>query len=149
MHTFDVRKCPSLSWIVFFALKYTLLWSILVTPAFFWHLWVRWHYICVHTPAAAFNMFHYVVLAKMFLKILPHIWLKNKWMFGAPGWFSRLNVRHRLRSRSHSSWVRAPPLDCADSTEPGACFGFCVSFSVSAPPPLMLCLCLLKVINKR
>ena len=31
---------------------------------------------------------------------------------------------------------------CADSSEPGACFGFCVSLSLSAPPPLTLCLSL-------
>ena len=24
---------------------------------------------------------------------------------------------------------------CADGSEPGACFGFCVSLSLSAPPP--------------
>ena len=24
---------------------------------------------------------------------------------------------------------------CADTSEPGACFGFCVSLSLSAPPP--------------
>ncbi|EFC50898.1 hypothetical protein NEISUBOT_05679, partial [Neisseria subflava NJ9703] len=28
----------------------------------------------------------------------------------------------------------------ADSSEPGACFRFCVSLSLSAPPTLMLCL---------
>ena len=31
---------------------------------------------------------------------------------------------------------------CADSLEPGACFRFCVSLSLSAPPLLMLCLSL-------
>ena len=31
---------------------------------------------------------------------------------------------------------------CADSSEPGDCFGFRVSLSVSAPPLLMLCLSL-------
>uniref|UniRef100_A0A667GQX1 Adhesion G protein-coupled receptor E2 n=1 Tax=Lynx canadensis TaxID=61383 RepID=A0A667GQX1_LYNCA len=31
---------------------------------------------------------------------------------------------------------------CADSSEPGACFGFCVTLSLSSPPPLMLCLSL-------
>ena len=34
---------------------------------------------------------------------------------------------------------------CADSLEPGACFGFCVCPSLSAPPLLMLCLCLSKI----
>ena len=29
---------------------------------------------------------------------------------------------------------------CADSSEPGACFGFCVSLSLSAPPLLVLAL---------
>ena len=31
---------------------------------------------------------------------------------------------------------------CADSSEPGACFTSCVSFSESGPPPLALCLSL-------
>ena len=31
---------------------------------------------------------------------------------------------------------------CADSSEPGTRFGFCVSFSLSAPPPVVLCLSL-------
>ena len=31
---------------------------------------------------------------------------------------------------------------CADSSEPGACFGFCVSLSLSAPPLLVLALSL-------
>ena len=31
---------------------------------------------------------------------------------------------------------------CAVSSEPEACFGFCVSLSLSAPPLLMLCLSL-------
>ena len=30
----------------------------------------------------------------------------------------------------------------ADGSEPGACFRFCVSLSLSAPPPFMLCLSL-------
>ena len=29
---------------------------------------------------------------------------------------------------------------CADSLEPGDCFGFCVFLSLSVPPLLMLCL---------
>ena len=33
---------------------------------------------------------------------------------------------------------------CADSSEPGACFRFCVSFSLSLPP-LVFCLCLSKI----
>ena len=35
-----------------------------------------------------------------------------------------------------------PTSDSADSSEPGACFRFCVSLSLCAPPPLVLCLCL-------
>ena len=34
---------------------------------------------------------------------------------------------------------------CADSSEPGARFQFCVSLSLSAPPPLVLCLSLSKI----
>ena len=38
---------------------------------------------------------------------------------------------------------------CADSSEPGACFGFCVSISPSLPAPPLLMLCLsLAVKNK-
>ena len=29
-------------------------------------------------------------------------------ILGAPVWLSRLNIKHRLRSRSHGRWVRAP-----------------------------------------
>ena len=29
---------------------------------------------------------------------------------------------------------------CADSPEPGTCFGFCVSLSLCPPPLLILCL---------
>ena len=34
---------------------------------------------------------------------------------------------------------------CADSSELGACYGFCVSLSLSAPPLLMLCLSFSKI----
>ena len=38
----------------------------------------------------------------------------------------------------------------ADSSEPGACFGFCVSLSLSLPLPLLrLCLSLSPKINKK
>ena len=36
----------------------------------------------------------------------------------------------------------------ADSSKPGACFGFCVSLSVSAPPPFMLLSLSVSKINK-
>ena len=37
---------------------------------------------------------------------------------------------------------------CADSSEPGACFGFCVCVSLSALPLLILCLCLCLSVSK-
>ena len=60
---------------------------------------------------------------------------------GAPGWLSRLSVR--LGSGGDLTVHRFVPRVqlCADSSGLGACFGFCVS-SLSAPPPLMLCLSL-------
>ena len=57
---------------------------------------------------------------------------------GAPGRLTRWSVRLRLRSWSHGSWVRGHVRLCADSSEPGAHFGFCASLSLSAPPLLML-----------
>ena len=57
------------------------------------------------------------------LGILPNVHPNSKWYSvsllltevvqrekerGAPGWLSRLSIWLRLRSRSHSSWVRAP-----------------------------------------
>ena len=53
---------------------------------------------------------------------------------GVPGWLSRLSFRLPLRSWSHGLWVRAPCPLCADSSEPGACFGFCVSLSLCPSP---------------
>ena len=65
---------------------------------------------------------------------------------GAPGWRSRLSVRlqpgHDLAVREFEP--RVGP--CADSSGPGARFGFRVSLSLSAPPLLTLCL---SNINKR
>ena len=57
---------------------------------------------------------------------------------GAPGSRSRLSVRlqpgHDLAVREFEPRVRL----CADSSEPGACFRFWVSLSLSAPPPPIL-----------
>ena len=65
--------------------------------------------------------------------------------FGAPRWLSRLGVRlgsgHDLAVREFEPRVGL----CADSSEPGASFRFCVSLSLSAPPPLTLCLSLSKI----
>ena len=74
--------------------------------------------------------------------------LKFKISRGVPGWLSGLTVQLHFGSR-HDFTARGlkPRIElCADSSEPGACFGFCVS--LSAPPPLMLCLSLSKIINK-
>ena len=49
---------------------------------------------------------------------------------------SYLSSGHGLTSRGFEPRVGL----CADSLEPGTCFGFCVFLSLSAPPLLMLCL---------
>ena len=60
---------------------------------------------------------------------------------GAPGWLSQLSVQLRHGSWSRGLWVQAPHRGlCADSSEPGVCFGFYLT--LSAPPPLTLCLSL-------
>ena len=65
---------------------------------------------------------------------------------GVPGWLIQLSIRLRLRSWSHGSVHEFQPHIrlCTDSSEPGACFGFCVSLSLSVLPPVALCLSLSK-----
>ena len=60
-------------------------------------------------------------------------WAENIIQFGAPGWFGRLSIGsgHDLRVHGFEPHVGL----CADSSEPGTCFGFCVSLSLSALPP--------------
>ena len=71
--------------------------------------------------------------------------LKSWVIVGAPGWFSRLSVRlqpgHNLAIREFEPRVGL----WADVSEPGACFRFCVSLSLSAPPPFMLSLFVPKI----
>ena len=64
----------------------------------------------------------------------------NKMLPGAPGWLSRLGVWLQFRSWFHSLWVRAPRRACADSSEPGGCFWFCVSSSLCPAHALSLSL---------
>ena len=59
---------------------------------------------------------------------------------GASGWLIVLSVRLWLRSWCCGSWVRAPRWLCADSSEPGSCFGFCVSLSFCLSPARALSL---------
>ena len=86
------------------------------------------------------------------LIVCSEIW-GSRWVFynlpikfqcvrGAPEWLSRLSIQLWLRSWSHSSWVQDPHWAglCADSSEPGACFGFCISLSFC--PSLARDLCL-------
>ena len=68
--------------------------------------------------------------------------LKSSKQIEAPGWLSQLRVQLQLRSWPRGSWVPARHQLCADSSEPGACVGFCVPLTLSAPPLLVLCLCL-------
>ena len=64
---------------------------------------------------------------------LKHIHLELS-ILGAPGWCSRLSVRlqpgHDLAVREFEPRVRL----WADGSEPGACFRFCVSFSLCPSP---------------
>ena len=55
------------------------------------------------------------------------------------------SVKHPTSASGHDLVVREfePRVGlCADSSEPGACFRFCVSLSLYAPPPLTLCMSL-------
>ena len=59
---------------------------------------------------------------------------KNEPEPGAPGWLGRLGVNfgsgHDLTVREFEPRIRL----CADSSEPGACFRFCVSLSLCPSP---------------
>ena len=57
---------------------------------------------------------------------------------GSLSWASDFGSGHDLTVHEFEPGIRL----CADSSEPGACFGFCVSLSLSAPPLLMLCVSL-------
>ena len=50
------------------------------------------------------------------------------------GYVSNLGSGHDLTIHGFEPYIRLG----ADSSEPGACFGFCVSLPLSAPPPLSL-----------
>ena len=54
-----------------------------------------------------------------------------------------LSSGHDLTVREFEPQVRL----CADTSDPEACFGFCVSLSLSTPPLLTLCLSLSKINN--
>ena len=56
---------------------------------------------------------------------------------GSVGWASDFSSGHDLAAREFEPHVGL----CADSSEPGACFRFCVSLSL-CPNPLAFCLCL-------
>ena len=61
-------------------------------------------------------------------------------VLGAPGWLSRVSIRLRL---GHDLPVREfePRVGlCADSSDPGAYFGFCVSPSLCSSPARALSL---------
>ena len=61
--------------------------------------------------------------------------IKKGRLGGSVGWAADFSSGHDLAVREFGPRVGL----CADSSEPGACFGFCVSLSLSAPPPLTLC----------
>ena len=56
---------------------------------------------------------------------------------GMPGWLSQPSIRLRLRSWSHGCEFEPHIWLCTDSSEPGACFGFCVSLSLCPSPMCM------------
>ena len=65
--------------------------------------------------------------------------IKNWCIRGAPGWLHRLSIRssgsgHYLTAHGFEPSVRL----CADSSQPGACFGFCVSLSLCPSPTHVL-----------
>ena len=57
---------------------------------------------------------------------------------GSVGWASDFGSGHDLTIREFEPHVGL----CVDSSEPGACFGFCVSLSLCSP---LLALCLSKI----
>ena len=61
---------------------------------------------------------------------------------GVAWWLSQLSFWLRLSSWSRGLWFKLPVGLCADSSEPGACFGFSLSLclSLSTPPLFTLCL---------
>ena len=60
---------------------------------------------------------------------------------GSVGWASDFGSGHDLTVREFEPRIGL----WADGSEPGACFRFCVSLSLSAPPPFMLCLSVSKI----
>ena len=52
-------------------------------------------------------------------------------IYRAPGWLSQSSVRLRLRSYLNVCEFEPHVRLCADSSEPGACFRFCVCVSLS------------------
>ena len=63
---------------------------------------------------------------------------------GSVGWASNFGSGHDLAVHGFEPRVGL----CADSSEPGACFGFCVSLSLCPSPSHALSICLSKI-NKR
>ena len=64
---------------------------------------------------------------------------------GVTKWLSQLRVGLQLRLSQFGSdltvWESETHVRlCGDSSEPETCFRFCVSLSLSAPSPLVLCL---------
>ena len=57
---------------------------------------------------------------------------------GVPGWLGWLSVDFGLGHDLVVCGLESHVGLCADSSEPGASFGFCVSVSLSVPPLLIL-----------
>ena len=63
-------------------------------------------------------------------------------VYRAPGWLSLLSIHLWLRSLFEVCEFEPPIMLCADSSEPEACFGFCVSLFLCSLPIHTLSLCL-------
>ena len=89
----------------------------------------------------ASNLLVLLYHATIFKKFRPA--LQDRDLSGAPGGLGQLSIPLQLRSRSWQ-WVSSSPHvgPCADSSEPGARFGFCVSLSLGPSPACALLLSL-------
>ena len=95
---------------------------------------------CHTVPSVLYLFMTLVTLKTKWYKLtkhkIPMRWLNFTWDLKlhanrAPGWLSWLSVWLWLKSWSHGLWIQASPVwgSGADSSELGACFGFCVSLS--------------------
>ena len=83
---------------------------------------------------------HFGEITVFYPEAMPflHFFISKDPSWGA--WVAQL-VKHRTLAHHLTVHEFKPRIRlCADSSEPGACFRFCDSLSLSAPPSLVLCL---------